>query len=52
MILIIDNYDSFTYNLFQLVGGLNPDIRVIRNDDMTPEEIEALAPPTPASART
>lgn len=44
MILLIDNYDSFSYNLFQLVGGLNPDIKVIRNDEMTLQEIESLAP--------
>lgn len=44
MILMIDNYDSFVYNLYQLVGGLYPDIRVIRNDAMTPEAMEALAP--------
>lgn len=44
MILIIDNYDSFTYNLVQLTGGINPDIKVIRNDAMTVEEIEALNP--------
>lgn len=44
MILLIDNYDSFSYNLFQLVGEINPDIRVIRNDEMTVEEIRALAP--------
>ena len=44
MILLIDNYDSFSYNLFQLVGALNPDIRVIRNDAMTIPEIAALAP--------
>ena len=44
MILLIDNYDSFSYNLYQLIGEINPDIRVIRNDDMTVEEIRALAP--------
>ena len=33
MILLIDNYDSFSYNLFQLVGEICPDIRVIRNDE-------------------
>ena len=44
MILLIDNYDSFSYNLYQLVGGINPDIRVIRNDEMTVDEIRALAP--------
>lgn len=44
MILLIDNYDSFSYNLVQLLGELDPDIRVIRNDEMTVEEIEALKP--------
>lgn len=44
MILLIDNYDSFSYNLFQLVGEIEPDIRVIRNDEMTVDEIETLAP--------
>lgn len=44
MILLIDNYDSFSYNLYQLVGELSPDIKVIRNDEMTIEEIKALAP--------
>lgn len=44
MILLIDNYDSFSYNLYQLVGESQPDIRVIRNDEMTVEEIRALAP--------
>lgn len=44
MILLIDNYDSFSYNLFQLVGEICPDIRVIRNDEMTVQEIEKLAP--------
>ena len=44
MILLIDNYDSFSYNLYQLVGEINPDIRVIRNDELTVEEIRALAP--------
>ena len=44
MILLIDNYDSFSYNLFQLVGEIEPDIRVIRNDEMTVEEIKSLKP--------
>ena len=44
MILLIDNYDSFSYNLYQLIGSVDPDIRVIRNDEMTVEEIEQLAP--------
>ena len=44
MILLIDNYDSFSYNLYQLIGMIRPDIRVIRNDEMTIAEIEALAP--------
>ncbi|MBD5153852.1 MAG: aminodeoxychorismate/anthranilate synthase component II [Oscillibacter sp.] len=44
MILLIDNYDSFSYNLYQLVGSIEPDIRVIRNDEMSVAEIEALAP--------
>lgn len=44
MILLIDNYDSFSYNLYQLVGEINSDIRVIRSDGMTVEEIRTLAP--------
>ena len=44
MILLIDNYDSFSYNLYQLVGSIEPDIKVIRNDAMTVKEIEELKP--------
>ncbi len=44
MILLIDNYDSFSYNLYQLVGALNPDIRVARNDSLTVDEIRGLEP--------
>lgn len=44
MILLIDNYDSFSYNLYQLIGTLNTDIKVIRNDELTIKEIEALNP--------
>lgn len=44
MTLLIDNYDSFSYNLYQLVGALGSSVRVIRNDEMTIEEIRALHP--------
>ncbi|MBP3234860.1 MAG: aminodeoxychorismate/anthranilate synthase component II [Eubacterium sp.] len=44
MILLIDNYDSFSYNLYQLIGKIEPDIKVIRNDEMSVQEIEELAP--------
>lgn len=44
MILLIDNYDSFSYNLYQLIGLINKDIRVIRNDELTITEIEELKP--------
>ena len=44
MTLLIDNYDSFSYNLYQLVGELDPDIQVIRNDQLTVGEIRALRP--------
>ena len=44
MILLIDNYDSFSYNLYQLIGSINPDIKVIRNDQLSIAEIETLAP--------
>lgn len=44
MILLIDNYDSFSYNLYQLVGSINPDIQVVRNDAVTIEDIVALNP--------
>ena len=44
MILLIDNYDSFSYNVYQLIGSINPDIKVIRNDEMTVSEIETLDP--------
>lgn len=42
MILLIDNYDSFSYNLYQMIGTLDPDIQVIRNDAMSVEEIASL----------
>ena len=44
MILLIDNYDSFSYNLYQLIGSVEKDIKVIRNDEYTIEEIEEMAP--------
>jgi anthranilate synthase component 2 len=44
MILLVDNYDSFSYNLYQLVGALDEDIRVVRNDALTVDEIRALHP--------
>lgn len=44
MILLIDNYDSFTYNLYQYVGELNPDIVVYRNDALTVEEVASKHP--------
>lgn len=44
MIVLIDNYDSFSYNLYQLIGKINPDIKVIRNDELSTDEILKLAP--------
>lgn len=44
MIVLIDNYDSFSYNLVQLFGTLDPDIRVVRNDELTVEEIRDMHP--------
>ncbi len=44
MILLIDNYDSFSFNLYQLIGSLDPDITVIRNDEKTIEEIREMHP--------
>lgn len=44
MILLIDNYDSFSYNLYQLMGSFDENIKVIRNDGITVEEIEKLNP--------
>jgi anthranilate synthase component 2 len=44
MLLMVDNYDSFTYNLVQYLGELGEDVKVIRNDELTVDEIEALAP--------
>ena len=44
MLLMIDNYDSFTYNLVQYFGELGQDVKVYRNDQVTVDEIEKLAP--------
>lgn len=44
MIVLIDNYDSFSYNLYQLLGQFNPDITVVRNDEKTVADIAAMHP--------
>ena len=44
MILLIDNYDSFTFNLYQYIGIFADDIKVVRNDKITMEEIKKLQP--------
>ena len=58
MILLIDNYDSFSYNLYQQAAAIEPDMRVVRNDALTVSGIERLnpshiilSPGPPASAR-
>ncbi|MDR2921925.1 MAG: aminodeoxychorismate/anthranilate synthase component II [Treponema sp.] len=44
MVLLIDNYDSFSYNLYQLIGSIDRNIKVARNDEITVDEIKSLAP--------
>ena len=44
MLLVIDNYDSFTYNLVQYLGELGQDVRVVRNDEIAAGDIAAMAP--------
>ena len=44
MILLIDNYDSFSYNVYQLTAAVNPDVKVVRNDELTIREIQDLSP--------
>ena len=44
MLLLIDNYDSFTYNLYQYLGELGVEVEVVRNDQVTLEDIETMAP--------
>ena len=57
MLLMIDNYDSFTYNLVQYLQSLGAEVKVVRNDAMTVDEIAKLAPehivisPGPCSVR-
>lgn len=44
MVLLIDNYDSFSYNLVQMAGSINPDIQVVRNDTVSVSEVEDMKP--------
>lgn len=44
MILLIDNFDSFSYNLYQMIGTIEPDIKVVRNDAVTVDEIRQMNP--------
>ena len=44
MILLIDNYDSFSYNLYQMIGSMEPDLKVVRNDACTVEDIDGMHP--------
>lgn len=44
MVLVIDNYDSFTYNLVQYLGELGADVKVVRNDEITPQQVLEMAP--------
>ena len=44
MLLMIDNYDSFTYNVVQYLGELGADVQVVRNDEIAVADIDALAP--------
>jgi anthranilate synthase component 2 len=44
MVLLIDNYDSFSYNLYQQIGGIDPSVSVVRNDEKSVEEIEKISP--------
>ena len=51
MTLLIDNYDSFAYNLYQYIGTIDPAIRVIRNDELPLDDIERLQPEALLSLR-
>jgi hypothetical protein len=44
MVFVLDNYDSFTYNLVQYLGELGAEVVVRRNDEVTPQEVEAMRP--------
>lgn len=44
MILLIDNFDSFSYNLYQLAGSIRPDIKTVRNNEVTADDVRRLAP--------
>ena len=44
MVLLIDNYDSFSYNLYQLIGTIDPEIQVVRNDELTVDAVRKLHP--------
>jgi anthranilate synthase component 2 len=44
MILVLDNYDSFTYNLVQYLGELGAEVKVVRNDELTVDEVQSMAP--------
>lgn len=44
MIVLVDNYDSFSHNLYQLIGSVEPDVRVVRNDALSVAELRAMAP--------
>ena len=48
MIVLIDNYDSFSYNVYQLIGSVKPDIKVVRNDEVTIKELDS----SPSRARS
>ena len=47
MIVLIDNYDSFSYNLYQLIGSVEPDVKVVRNDAYTVSYAHLSLPPNP-----
>ena len=44
MVLLIDNYDSFSYNLYQIIGSIDSEIKVVRNDKISIDEIKELVP--------